>query len=269
MHNPIHYKSLYSALIFLFLCTIAKVLFAAPVPVETSTLSRTLQDQSSYGLGFTVSVAQRPFIGVDDQQTSLPYIKYHYDNFYIEGINFGYKFLNTKKTTIEFLATPRFYEAKPSFADDGELDGIDETKPTYLAGISAQYHTSLVTLTLQLLSDIKESDGSEIIASVSTTFEPSDNLVLAPAIGVTQQDDELVDHFYGVQANEVRIGRPEYKAASSTNSFLSLTTIWNANRHVQLLGQVKYERLGSGTTDSPIVNEDSIFTAVVGAVYLF
>ena len=70
-------------------------------------------------------------------------------------------------------------------------------------------------------------------------------------------------------ANEVAIGRPEYKADASTNTYVSLTAIWDATKHIQLLGQIKYENLGSGTTDSPIVDEDSIVTAVIGAVYLF
>lgn len=42
----------------------------------------------------------------------------------------------TEKAGIDLLATPRFYEVKAAFADDGELNGIDETKPTYLAGLS-------------------------------------------------------------------------------------------------------------------------------------
>ena len=242
---------------------------AAPVPIETSALPPDATGDTKTGIGFSVSVAQRPFIGVDDQDTSLPYIKFRSGNFYIEGINVGYKFIENESTSFEVLATPRFYEVKESFADKDELDGIKETKPTYLAGVSAQYHTDFATLTLQALADVQESDGYELIASLSKAYQTTENLTLLPAIGVTYQDAELVDHFYGVQANEVAIGRPEYKADASTNTYVSLTAIWDATKHIQLLGQIKYENLGSGTTDSPIVDEDSIVTAVIGAVYLF
>jgi outer membrane protein len=241
---------------------------AAPVPIDTSTLSRPVTDETKYGLGFSVSVAQRPFVGVDQQNTSLPYIKFSYKDLYIEGTNFGYKFLDSENTRFEVLATPRFYEVKPSFAENGELDGIDETSPTYLAGLSLQ-HTEVLTFTTQLLFDVIESDGYEFILSASKNYKISKSLFLAPAFGITYQDSKLVDHFYGVQANEVAAGRPEYQAGSSVNTNVSLTALWDATRHIQLLGQVKYEKLGDGITDSPIVDEDSIATAVLGVVYIF
>ena len=245
-----------------------RIASAAPVPIDTSTLSRPVADETKYGLGFSTSIAQRPFVGVDQQNTSLPYIKFSYKDFYVEGLNIGYKFLDLEKTRFEALATPRFYEVKPSFAENGELDGIDETTPTYLAGLSLQ-HTETFTFTTQLLYDVIESDGYEFILSVSNNYKISKPLILAPAIGITYQDSKLVDHFYGVQANEVAAGRPEYQAGSSINTNVSLTVLWNATRHVQLLGQVKYEKLGDGITDSPIVDEDSIATAVLGMVYIF
>ena len=251
------------------LLLITKIALGAPVPVDTSALDRSVTDETRFGLGGTTSVAQRPFIGVDDQSTSLPYIKYRYQDFYIEGINIGYNLYRTEQSSIELLATPRFYEVKQSFADNGELNGIDETKPTYLAGLSAQYQLGPATLTMQLLSDIKESDGYEFILSTSKSFKPHADVTIAPSIGVTYQDSELVDHFYGVQANEIAVGRPLYEADASLNPHLSITAIWQASKHIQLLGQIKYEQLGDGITDSPIVDEDSIFTSVIGAVYLF
>jgi len=245
------------------------IVLAAPVPVETSALDRSLRADTNIGLGFTTSVAQRPFIGVDNQSTSLPYVVFGYKNFYIEGLNVGYKLLDKQDMSVEFLATPRFYEVKSTFADNGELNGIGETRPTYLFGVSAQYRLKPATLTLQALADIPESEGNEIIATASKAFKLGPAFTIVPAVGVTYQDADLVDHFYGVQANEVAANRNEYSGNGSTNYHLSLTTIWDAGKHIQLLGQVKYEALGSGITDSPIVDEDSIVTAVVGAVFLF
>ena len=248
--------SLYSAMII-----------AAPVPVQTSTLDKSLSTDTEYGIGLTTSIAQRPFVGVDDQDTSLIYLRYRYKDFYIEGLDIGYQFYDKNNVSINLLATPRFYEVEAAFADKGELDGIDRTRPTYFAGISAQYQTQPALFTLQVLTDVQESDGNEIIVAASKAFKPYKSLNLSPTIGITYQDAALVDHFYGVQANEVRTGRPEYGGNASTNYHLSLTAIWDASKHIQLLGQVKYEVLGSGITDSPIVDEDSITTAVVGFVY--
>lgn len=256
--------------LFIFLLVISSsCAIAAPVPVDTSSLGRDVTDQSKNGLGGTLSVAQRPFVGVDNQSTALPYIKYRNKNFYIEGINAGYTLYKSTQATVDLLATPRFYEVKESFADDGELNKIDETKPTYLAGLSAQYPVGPITLTLQLLADVLESVGYEAILNASKAFKLSQNLTAAASIGVIYQNNKLVDHFYGVQANEVTVDRPQYTADGSFNQHLSITGIWQVNKQIQLLGQMRYEKLGGGTTDSPIVDEDSIVTSVIGAVYLF
>lgn len=254
---------------FLLLILLTNTALAAPVPVDTSALERSITDENHVGVGFTTSNAQRPFIGVDNQTTSLPYIKYRYKDFYIEGINLGFNLYQNDQTTVELLATPRFYEVKSSFANNGELNGIDETKPTYLAGIATQYKLGSVALTMQLLADIKESDGYEFILSASKAYKPHDDVTVAPSIGLTYQSNKLVDHFYGVQSNEVAIGRPLHEADASLNQHLSVTAIWQASKRIQLLGQLKYEKLGDGTTDSPIVDEDSIVTSVIGAIYLF
>lgn len=242
---------------------------AAPVPVDTSALDRSQRSDTQLGIGYTLSTAERPFVGVNSQTTSLPYIVLSYKDVYIEGLNIGYKLWEKQQVSVDVLATPRFYEVKESFASGGELNGIDKTNPTYLAGISAQYRSKPVTFTLQLLGDFLESDGYEFVASASKAYKVNDAITLAPALGVTYQDADFVDHFYGVQANEVNVNRPEYGGNASSNYHLSVTTFWNASTHIQLLAQIKYESLGSGTTNSPIVDEDSIVTAVIGAVYLF
>ncbi len=248
---------------------IARPAHAAPVPVETSTLDTLPGDSQGSGLGLTVSVAQRPFVGVDNQVTVLPYFRYHAGPVYVEGLNLGAKLVTRPGFRLELLATPRFFEVQPSFADNGELDGVDKTHPTYFAGLSAQFHTAPATFTVQLLRDVLESDGGEAVATVSRSFTLSPRLTLAPALGLTYQSAALVDHFYGVQTHEVRPGRPAYSGRATLNAHIGLTAIWDTGGRLQWLGQLRYEALGNGITDSPLVDRDTILTGVVGAVYRF
>ena len=250
-------------------CVIAGVAHAAPVPIETSTLDAKPKSDHTFGIGFTSSVAQRPFTGVDDQKASLPYVSYRYKQFYIEGLNIGFNLLSTNDYKFDLLATPRFYEIDAESASNGELAGIDKTKPTYFVGVATRFRNDIALLTVQLLTDIKESDGSELVISVSKAFTPTTDLTLSPSLGLTAQDAKLVDHFYGVQANEVRAGRPAYRGQSSLNYHAAVTAAWKVTQHIQLLGQFKYEKLGDGITDSPIVANDSVRTLAIGAVYHF
>jgi len=244
-------------------------LFAAPAPIITSTLDHLDKQENKFGIGFTSSVAERPFVGVDDQSASLLYLSYRNDYFYVEGLDIGFNVYKNKTSSLDILGTPRFYEVKESFASNGELNGIDETKPSYFAGLSSQIRTDLFTYTFQILHDLIDSDGNEFVAQGSKSFNTSHNFTLTPSVGFVYQDKKLIDHYYGVHANEVIAGRPQYTGKGSLNYNVTLNTNWSATKHIDILGQVKYEKLGSGITDSPITDKDTVLFFTLGAVYRF
>ena len=263
------YTQLTGVFALLLLAVLYGVAYAAPAPIVTSTQASEERPDNSFGIGFTASVAQRPFIAVSDQLTLLPYISYKYKKFYIESLDIGYSLFKNNTAKIDLLATPRFYEVKASFAKSGELDGIEQTNPTYLAGISAQVKTDFAVYTFQYFHDLLESDGNEGVITASKTFTVNEALTLIPSLGATYQDSKLVDYFYGVQASEVRPGRPLYDGKSSLNYNVALNAIYKWTKHVELLGQVKYEVLGGGITDSPIVDEDAVYSFTIGGVYRY
>lgn len=241
---------------------------AAPAPIITSTQSQN-GTSNSFGIGYTKSVAKRPFVGVHDQSASLPYFSYKLKQFYIEGLDIGYKLHDSKTFTTSLLTSPRFYEVKSSFARGGELTGIDETTPSYFGGISTQLQTTIATYTLQILRDLVESEGNEYVIQASKTFRPRKGLSLTPSIGLTYQDKNLVSYFYGVQSNEVIAGRPQYDGNSSLNYNATMNASWYFTKHIELLAQFKYEVLGDGIADSPIVDEEAVSFITLGAVYRF
>ena len=254
------------------ICTsqgLAITAISAPAPIITSTQNLSDTQDHDFGIGLTSSIAKRPFVGVDDQFAALPYFSYRHNGFYIEGLDVGFNLVNNTDYSLDVLATPRFYEVKPSFADNGELDGIDSTKESYFAGLSMQRKTEEVIYTFQLLHDLLESDGNELVVQAAKQFQIVDSFSLTPSLGFTYQDDKLVDHYYGVQAKESGAGRPQYEGEDSTNYNVTLNANWLYSRNIELLGQVKYEVIGDGITDSPIVDEDAIYNFTVGAIYRF
>lgn len=242
---------------------------AAPAPITTSTQERTKSDEQALGIGLTSSIAQRSFVGVDDQNASLLYLSYRYKRFYIEGLDIGFNLSENKSYSLDILATPRFYEVEPAFASNNELNGIDITKPGYFGGFSSQVRTDFATYTFQVLHDLNESDGNEFVLQASKSFKVNNKLTLTSSVGLVYQDDKLVDHYYGVQTNEVIVGRPFYAGQNSLNYNATLNASLKVTESVELLGQIKYEVLGDGITDSPIVDEDSTYFFTIGAVYRF
>jgi outer membrane protein len=261
-----HYIKGASVLGFIITC-LSSIVFAAPAPIITSTQAN--QDDVGFGIGGTTSIAKRPFVGVDTQNASLLYLSYRNNNFYVEGLDIGYRLYKNNSFHLDALATPRFYEVKPSFADGGELNSIDVTKETYLTGISAQFNTSSLVYTFQVLHDALQSNGNEIVLQVSKAFKLSEDFTLTPSIGIVNQDKTLVGHFYGVQSNEVISGRPAYAGNNALNYNVTLNASWYMTKHFELLGQYKIEKIGSGITDSPIIDKDTLSFITLGLVYRF
>lgn len=255
-------------LISLTLSLVATSTMAAPAPIITSTQGKS-EDTSSFGIGGTTSIARRPFVGVDTQNASLLYLSYKNKDFYIEGLDLGYTLYKSSGLNLDLLATPRFYEVKSSFAGGGELNNIDSTKETYFTGLSAQLNAHNLVYTFQLLHDPLESKGNEIVLQVSKALEISKTFTLTPSIGVVHQDKSLVGHFYGVQTNEVISGRPAYPGKSALNYNVTLNASWEITRHFELLGQLKYEKIGTGITDSPIIDKDTLSFITLGIVYRY
>lgn len=251
----------------LFLSGLASLANAAPAPIVTSTLGNNAS--SSSGIGLTQSVAKRPFLGVDDQTAALPYFSYQAGQFYVEGLDVGYRIQSHYNYSTNLFVTPRFYEVKESFADNAELNGIEETKPSYFGGVSTQLNTDHAVYTFQLLTDLVESNGNEIVVQMSKSFKTSATFSLTPSLGITYQDKNLVGYYYGVDASEVATGRPQYAGDASVNVNATLNVNWNITKHFHLLGQLKYETLGSGITNSPIVDEDAVHFLTLGGVYRF
>jgi len=259
-------------LMLLGVCTsqgLAVTAISAPAPIITSTQHLSDTQVHDFGIGLTSSITKRPFVGVDDQIAALPYFSYRHNDFYIEGLDVGYNLFNSTDYSLDALATPRFYEVKSSFAGNGELDGIDSTKESYFAGLSMQLKTEEVIYTFQLLHDLLESNGNELVVQVAKQFQIEENFSLTPSLGFNYQDDKLVDHYYGVQEKESSTDRPQYEGKDSTNYNVTLNANWLYSRNIELLGQVKYEGIGNGITDSPIVDEDAIYYFTVGAIYRF
>lgn len=242
--------------------------YAAPAPIITSTQDKGARADNSFGIGYTISSTERPFIGVGSQVVSQLYLSYKYKDFYIEGLDVGYNLFKNNKYHVDFLLTPRYYEVEPAFAKGGELNGIDITKQTYFAGFSSQFQASSLTYTMQLLFDANESKGFEALVQMSKSYKVGDKVTLIPSAGLTFQDAKLVDHFYAVQSHEVASGRPFYAGKSTLNYNATFNAVWNVTKHLEMLGQFKYEVLGKGISDSPIINENT-HSLTLGFVYRF
>ncbi|MDF1781673.1 MAG: MipA/OmpV family protein [Alcanivoracaceae bacterium] len=242
---------------------------AAPVSVDSSAVREAKTDDTRFGIGATTSINQRPFLGVGTQQESLPYFSFSWGRIAVEGLDITVDLFRNDQQSFGFIATPRFYEVTSGFAKEGELNGISSTDDTWFAGLNYRRKLGSYYIIANAITDVgNESDGNEVTLTVNRPYH-FDRVSLIPAIGVVWQDKKLVNHFYGVDNDETTPTRSIYQNESSLNYQASLTAVFQPSTHWQFLGAVKVDALGSGISDSPIIDEDVLPSALVGAVYRF
>lgn len=253
----------------LSLACVSGTVMAAPATVDSSAVREVVDEELRFGVGATTSINQRPFIGVGSQQESLPYFSFRFGRIAMEGLDLTVDLITPERQTLALIVTPRFYEMKSSFADGGELMGIEETSDTWFAGLNYRVQIGDYHLITSALKDVGgESAGTEIMVALNRPYRFG-HFALVPSAGLVWQDKKLVEHFFGVDADEVAIGRPAYGDHSSLNYQISATALWQVHRQWQVLAALKAEQLGGGIADSPIIEDDQVNSALLGVVYRF
>lgn len=245
---------------------VSQAAIAAPVSINMSQIDGDKADDT-FSIGVTRSTTSRPYEGIGDQSATLPYFSARSGDFYIEGLDIGYKLSSKNKLRWDLVAVPRFLGYEEN--DSPNLNGLDETHYSYHGGLSVNWDSGFGNLNVQALTDLlNESGGSEIIGTLSHSYTLGD-LSLTPAISINWQDSELTDHYYGVKASQATINRPAYDGGNSLNTAISLTVNYELNKHFSLIGQVRADQYGSEIEDSPLVDSDNTTSTTLGLVYSF
>lgn len=252
------------------ICTLSLVLVApvnaAPVSIDASQIDGDTESQQ-FAIGLTRSITSRNYKGIADQSATLPYISASWGDFYIEGLNVGYKLSKSDELSWGLLAVPRFL----GYGEDNStvLAGLDDTQYSYHGGISANYQGGFGRLNVQALTDLlDESRGSEIIATLSHSYRFGD-LTLSPAVSLNWQDAKLVGHYYGVTPEQATTDRSAYEGNSVVNASLALSAGYALSDKLQVIGQTRLDQYGSAIKESPLVDEDTTQSASIGLIYAF
>ena len=93
---------------------------------------------------------------------------------------------------------------------------------------------------------------------------------LQPGLGVEWQSHETVDYYYGVRPEEELLpSRPAYKGRSSFNFAGSVLGLLSVTKRVNLVVLLRIKLLGDEITNSPIVDSDLSYFALMGFTYQF
>jgi outer membrane protein len=225
------------------------------------------QTEPNVFVGLGVLDISRPYVGVSDRIYPVPLFGYEGPRLYLRGLSGGYRLIRGEGWSIGPVFQPRFegYES----GDSSKLKGMRDRDGTLDAGLGFSWHSKWGLISASWLTDVfGKHNGHETELSYTLKF-PWNGFEWVPSVGLRYKSANLTSYYYGVRADEARVGRPAYKPGSAVDPFVRLAVTRRLNEKWSLVGGVQYEWLDSEIHDSPIVEQRYFVLSVLGLMYTF
>lgn len=201
-------------------------------------------------------------LGKNTTTSPLPYIYGDYGRFFGRLDTFGFKTLQMGDGYLEF-------SMRVNFDGRSAFNGLKQRNDAVPLGIGTYQETPVGAFFLNGFYDVSSSHGSFFEAIYAIELDAG-ALAVYPQIGVVRQSANYNNYFYGVtSAESAASGYRAYHGSASTNTILALsaeyafTPNWVGNM------TLRRTRLGSGISDSSIVNRNAENLGFVTLSYRF
>jgi outer membrane protein len=216
----------------------------------------------SLGTGFRYGMF--PYVGEETEHDFLPLITYSGEHFFIDGTRTGFHLYDTEDWLVGTYVAYRFGGFNED--DSKKLDGMDRDD-----GVDGRFaitrKTSFGDFTMDTGADIRDkSNGWDAQLRWGKTLG-GDSFLYRPWIGLTYEDQNLVNYYYGVKSSEATAQRPAYETDSALEWSYGIDTSYRLSQHHYVGLNLQYTQLDSTKLDSPIVEENGIYQAFLSYRY--
>lgn len=231
------------------------------------------EQESSWGLGLGVVSSQKAYTDMDSETRVIPFISY--ENEYIEvlGPNLKYKLpsfeLNdSNKFNFNLVGEYDFSDNDPD--ETPILNGMEERDGGFWVGAQVEWQNEFVNVSLELLTEAAgDSDGSIFNLGFERTWHIGERYMLTPRVVLSRVDKNYVDYYYGVRADEVRIGRPFYQGEAGLNTEVGVRGIYRIDQKQMIMLDLAVTSLATEIKDSPLVDSSTESRVMLGYIYRF
>jgi outer membrane protein len=227
--------------------------------------------ESQWVVGAAVGASNNPYIGESNHGFIVPTITYNGERFFIKDDSINLHIAKTHGFSVGLIAAldAGFLVDDSLYKDNEKLAGLSERDGTILGGVYINHDTSLGRLSFSALSDLADKHDGHV-ANLKYTFDlEAGNWNINPVIGVQWLSDEFVNHHAGVSANEATAFRTEYRGKASTNAFAGIRARYDVTENWDVNLETGVTKLGSGFSNSSIIDDDLVYQASVGINYNF
>lgn len=220
-----------------------------------------------WGLGLGVAAQRPPQQGTDTQVVVLPFPSYEGERLSLDFGSIGYALATSERIRFAVEGQLRFDGYDPN--ESAALAGLEERDLTLDVGVSLTVGDAWGIASFKIMGDaLGVHNGYEISGSYLYPLQFK-RLTIMPSIGVKMPSAELVEYYYGVRTAEATESRPVYSGKSVVNGFVSVNLMYELADSWEIIGGAQYVRLGSGISDSPIIERDSETLAYSAIVFRF
>lgn len=223
-------------------------------------------------VGIGAMYKDKPYKDYDSSEktSAVPLVLYEGDHFFARGSTIGWDFLNSD--ALELAVIGEFINDGYESGDSDFLSGMSDRDPSFALGGHVIWKPENLGLKLAAVSDMSDnSDGTQMRGEVFYTHKTGD-WMLKPYAGIVWQDEDYNDYYYGVRSGEANpsIGRTAYSADSDINYRFGAVAVYQKKTSPWMyIAGLRYDLLGDEIDDSPIVDDDTELTAVLGVAYTF
>jgi len=246
---------------------LALVLSAGSSYAEGASSGNT-EKKSKFSIGFAYIGGDSIYSNVKFRSTIMPSISYKSETLtigFFEGLT--YKFFNGDKATISAGITPKGRPYKSTRS--ASLTGMKRDM-YYDGSLTTSYKISRgLTAKLKLATEVTNKFNGKSADLSFSQFVPIAGQPIIFQAGAKWYGSKHANYLYGVDASEVTFQRAQYAPGSVTVPYLSINTFYPITKQTSLFANANVNFLPSNVVNSPIVDDKSSISAILGLNYSF
>lgn len=225
-----------------------------------------------FALGIGLMSSQKPYLGIDRDNTVLPLVRY--ENRWVRVMGPGVEFKlpglalgGAQRLDFGLLLGYDFNGYKPG--DAPILAGMDTRHAGLAAGARLGWRSGLADVGVRWLGDASgHHHGQRLELGVEKNLRFGATM-LEPRLKATWLDSKYVDYYYGVRPSEAIVGRAAYTGAATVNVELGARAVYLFDRHHSVFTDLAVTRLGAAIKDSPLVGRTTENRVGMGYMFRF
>lgn len=213
----------------------------------------------------------QPYKDLDGLVVPSPVIFFDNSLVYVRWTRAGVYFLGDKSDDLSWgfslTAQPRVNQYKAS--DSHYLTGMSNRESSVEGGLAFSASKDKAYIEVMALTDVlARHDSWTLKTELGYEFEVG-NFTFYPSVMLTYQSSSFMDYYYGVAQSETTPLRAQYSAGSAMQYGAQTYIKYPLSDKLSTFVNIKVDKLPTEATNSPIVNEDYVYSGLVSLIYTF